>query len=94
MEKTTLSSKGQVIIPASIRSAQHWNPGLTFEVEAHPDGVLLKPLTGASELPGLRATSLVEVAGSLRHLIKRRVSDAEIATAGLKMASEKHRARR
>lgn len=44
METTLLSSKGQVIIPKSIRSSHHWQPGTRFMVEDTPGGVLLKPL--------------------------------------------------
>ncbi|NJD06094.1 MAG: AbrB/MazE/SpoVT family DNA-binding domain-containing protein [Methylococcaceae bacterium] len=43
METTRLSSKGQVILPKSLRDAHHWLPGTEFEVEDRPDGVLLRP---------------------------------------------------
>lgn len=39
---TTLSTKGQVILPAAIRKRQHWNPGTRLTVEETADGVLLK----------------------------------------------------
>ena len=44
MEKTTLSSKGQVILPKSVRQARNWTPGTEFSVESFDDGVLLRPL--------------------------------------------------
>ena len=44
METTKLSSKGQVILPASIRTAKQWHAGVEFAVESTTDGVLLKPL--------------------------------------------------
>jgi AbrB family looped-hinge helix DNA binding protein len=44
METTRLSSKGQVILPKSIRSAHHWEPGIDFLVEDTGDGVLLRPI--------------------------------------------------
>ena len=44
MDKTTLSSKGQVILPKSVRQAHNWTPGTEFSVEAVDDGVLLRPL--------------------------------------------------
>ena len=44
MNKTRLSSKGQVVLPRHIRSAHHWEPGVEFSVEDTPDGVLLRPL--------------------------------------------------
>ena len=45
METTLLSSKGQVIIPKTIRSSHHWRPGTRFAVEDVQGGVLLKPLS-------------------------------------------------
>lgn len=44
METTRLSSKGQVILPKSIRSAHHWEPGVEFIVEDTANGVLLRPV--------------------------------------------------
>ena len=43
METTRLSSKGQIILPKSVRDAYHWMPGTEFEVEKRPEGVLLRP---------------------------------------------------
>jgi len=45
METTLLSSKGQIIIPKTIRSIHHWKPGIRFVVEDVQGGVLLKPLS-------------------------------------------------
>ena len=45
METTLLSSKGQVIIPKTIRSSHHWKPGTRFVVEDVQGGVLLKPVS-------------------------------------------------
>ncbi len=44
METTKLSSKGQVILPKSVRDAHHWQPGMEFAVEEVAEGVLLRPL--------------------------------------------------
>ena len=44
MGKTTLSSKGQVILPKSVRQARNWTSGTEFSVESLDDGVLLRPL--------------------------------------------------
>lgn len=44
---TTLSTKGQVILPKTIRGQLHWHPGTRLSVEHTADGVLLKPLTTA-----------------------------------------------
>ena len=42
---TTLSTKGQVILPKAIRDQLQWNAGTRLVVEHTADGVLLKPLT-------------------------------------------------
>ena len=44
METTRLSSKGQLIIPKSVRALHHWDVGTKFVVEDRADGVLLKPI--------------------------------------------------
>jgi len=43
METSTLSSKGQIIIPKPVRDAHHWRPGTEFVVEPFADGILLRP---------------------------------------------------
>jgi len=43
MATTTLSTKGQVIIPKEIRERRGWAAGLTLEVEERGDGVVLRP---------------------------------------------------
>jgi AbrB family looped-hinge helix DNA binding protein len=44
METTKLSSKGQVVLPKSVREARSWEPGTEFAVEEVSEGVLLRPL--------------------------------------------------
>lgn len=44
METTKLSSKGQVILPKSVRVAHNWQAGVEFAVEEVAEGVLLRPL--------------------------------------------------
>ena len=44
MERTKLSSKGQVILPAATRNANQWGAGVEFAVENTAEGVLLRPL--------------------------------------------------
>ena len=58
---TTLSSKGQVIIPKPIRSAHHWEPGQAFVVVDLGDGIALRP-----EVPFGR-TALKDAAASLKY---------------------------
>lgn len=57
METTKLSSKGQIILPASIRSAHQWQAGVEFAVESTADGVLLRPIKSVA------TTTLDEVIG-------------------------------
>ena len=38
---TTLSTKGQVILPKAIRERRRWSPGTRLTVEETADGVLL-----------------------------------------------------
>jgi AbrB family looped-hinge helix DNA binding protein len=40
---TTVSTKGQVILPSAIRKRREWGAGTRLEVEDTPEGVLLKP---------------------------------------------------
>ncbi len=61
METTKLSSKGQIILPKSVRDSQHWKPGTEFAVEAVKEGVLLRPLN-----PFPR-TRLEDVSGYLKY---------------------------
>ena len=43
METTRLSTKGQLILPKSVRDAKAWKAGMEFTVEATKEGVLLRP---------------------------------------------------
>ncbi len=60
MDITRLSSKGQVILPKSVRDARHWASGTAFSVELVGDGVLLRPLKQGG------TSRLEDVAGCLR----------------------------
>jgi AbrB family looped-hinge helix DNA binding protein len=44
MSTTTLSTKGQVLIPKEVRERRGWAAGLTLEVEECEDGVVLRPV--------------------------------------------------
>jgi AbrB family looped-hinge helix DNA binding protein len=44
METTKLSSRGQVVLPKSVRDARGWEPGTKFAVEEVSEGILLRPL--------------------------------------------------
>ena len=66
MEKTRLSTKGQVVVPRSIREAHRWNPGTEFEVEEVSGGILLRPLKPFAP------TELNDVAGCLNYKGRRK----------------------
>ena len=44
METTRLSSKGQIILPKTVRDAHRWESGTDFSVEDTGEGVLLRPI--------------------------------------------------
>jgi AbrB family looped-hinge helix DNA binding protein len=56
---TTVSTKGQVILPSAIRKRREWGAGTRLEVQETPEGVLLKLA------PAFAATQPKDVFGSL-----------------------------
>jgi len=66
METTRLSSKGQIIIPQSIREAHKWMPGLEFYIIDTEQGLLLTP-----HLP-FKSTSINEVMGCVNYKGKKK----------------------
>jgi AbrB family looped-hinge helix DNA binding protein len=46
---TTVSTKGQVILPSAIRQRRDWGVGARLVVEETPEGVLLKPAPAFAE---------------------------------------------
>jgi AbrB family looped-hinge helix DNA binding protein len=60
MEKTRLSTKGQIVVPLSMRSSKGWSPGTEFVIEEAGDGLLLRPVRG------FPLSKLNQVAGCLR----------------------------
>ena len=58
---TTVSTKGQVILPKAIREHRRWPPGTRLTVEETADGVLLRVA------PVFAPTELDDVCGSLPH---------------------------
>jgi AbrB family looped-hinge helix DNA binding protein len=61
MKTTKLSSKGQVVLPKSLRDARSWEPGTKFAAEEVPEGILLRPLRPFA------STSVDEVFGCLKY---------------------------
>ena len=58
---TTVSTKGQVILPKAIRQRRNWPPGTRLMVKDTPDGVLLKAA------PVFSPTRPEDVAGMLAY---------------------------
>jgi AbrB family looped-hinge helix DNA binding protein len=81
---TTVSTKGQVILPKAIRELRHWPAGTRLTVENTADGVLLKLA------PVFAVTSVEAMFGSLA-LQGKAKSIEEMDTAIV--AEAKHRAR-
>lgn len=79
---TTVSTKGQVILPKVIRGRRHWHAGTRLVVEDTSDGVLLKaaPLfkpTVPGDVFGMlayggRAKTLAEMDAAVAKEVKRR----------------------
>ena len=61
MHTTTLSSKGQVILPKTVRDARRLQSGTRFAVKDTPEGILLRPLKP------FKPTRFADVRGCLRH---------------------------
>ena len=66
MDTTKLSSKGQIILPKTLRQVRNWQPGTRFSVEDVEEGVLLKPLQSFEQ------TRLEDVIGCLKKPVKPR----------------------
>jgi AbrB family looped-hinge helix DNA binding protein len=82
VEVTRLSSKGQIVLPSSIRNAHQWKAGTEFQVRETPEGILLKLLDGQAE------SRLEDVAGCLK--AKRRISLAEMDAAVAQEVKARH----
>lgn len=61
METVTISSKGQIVIPARLRKRMKLKKGRRFIIEEEEEGIILKPLAklstmiGKYKVPGGRA---------------------------------------
>jgi AbrB family looped-hinge helix DNA binding protein len=82
---TTVSTKGQVILPKAIREERRWRAGTRLTIESTPDGVLLKP---SSPFP---AAKPADVFASLPHRGKPR--SVEEMEAGIAAEARRRHAR-
>ncbi len=74
MQLTTMSSKGQVVIPSAIRAAHAWGPGVEFEVEDRTDGVFLRPRAGFEPTEVAEVVGCVGYDGPRRSLAEMRLA--------------------
>ena len=47
-QTTKLSTKGQVVLPKSLRASHRWKPGTEFVIQDRDEGILLKPKAAAA----------------------------------------------
>lgn len=65
---TTVSTKGQVILPKQIRERRDWDAGTRLIVEETPDGVLLKPAPAFAPTRPKNAFGMLPAAGAPKSL--------------------------
>jgi AbrB family looped-hinge helix DNA binding protein len=75
METTRLSTKGQVVLPKSVRTSRGWGPGTEFTVEETEAGILLRP---ARRFPRTKIEDVVGCLPSHRKLKSRAQIDEAI----------------
>lgn len=63
MLETTLSSKGQVVIPKELRDARKWHVGMALTVEEVPQGLLIRPVKKSLFPP----TTIEDVMGCVKY---------------------------
>ncbi len=81
MNRTRLSSKGQVVLPKSVREALHLEEGAEFIVTTTPNAVVLSRVTP------FPATTLEQVYGCLPHAGRPRT--LEDMDAGIRRAASR-----
>lgn len=57
---TTLSTKGQLIVPKAIRDRHHWKAGTRLKLVDTPDGLLVRAE------PAIETTKMDDIFGSLK----------------------------
>lgn len=80
---TTLSTKGQVVLPVEARRSARLVPGTRLSVEVKPEGLLLRPITApgmAERYPGVPHGSFEAVRAQFVNRAGRaaKLSDAEL----------------
>ncbi len=84
--KTTLDRFGRVLIPKNIRSEIGISPGTQLEIEAHDEGLLLKPVHGEPNVTNkegvlvFSCTSTGDIVQSVQEQREERLDDLSIPT--------------
>lgn len=84
-EITRLSTKGQIVLPSSIRHARQWEAGMEFIVQETAEGILLTPVTALQPAPRIE-----DVAGMLKPRHRLPVSLADMESAVSNEAIQRH----
>ncbi len=84
---TTLSTKGQMVLPKAVRDRRGWGEGVRLVVEDTPHGVLL---TAEDAVPLFPPTRLDDVSGILKRPGQRKITDEEIRQAAREGAAERY----
>ena len=80
---STLSTKGQLVIPKEVREAKQWASGHEFEFEVRDEGVLIKP-------KAQKSVTVQQAFGALAHLARLKpATEDEMRQGVLKMAAER-----
>ena len=83
METTRLSTKGQIVLPKSVRTSRAWGPGTEFTVEETGEGILLRP---KRRFP---RTELDQVVGCLRSP-RKSLTSAAVRTGIARKVARRH----
>lgn len=75
--KTKLSTKGQVVLPKSLRVSHRWKPGTEFIIEDRDEGILLMPKAGTAARTWESIIGSVPYAGPRKSM---KEMDAAVAT--------------
>jgi AbrB family looped-hinge helix DNA binding protein len=88
--RTSLSAKGQIVVPKAVRDRLGWREGAAFEVIEHAGSISLRPVPE----PG-RARSVEDIWAAIRSrgcYTGSRISDDDINKAGREAAAARYRA--
>lgn len=78
-QTTRLSTKGQVVLPQSLRAAHRWKPGTEFLVQEREEGILLIPRTGSKSGTWSRLVGCLPYSGRRKSI--RQMNEAVAADA-------------